>query len=66
MHLKQTQQPDAIAITISRLLSRALLGSLIGAMLLCSQARAGGLVRLTDKQLDTLDGKILGVTPAVC
>jgi hypothetical protein len=66
MHLKQTQQPDAIAITISRLLSSALLGSLIGAMLLCSQARAGGLVRLTDKQLNTLDGKILGVTPAVC
>ncbi len=49
-----------------RLLWRRLLVLLIGIAPVCCQVHAGGLVRLTDKKLNTVDGKIVGLTTSVC
>lgn len=64
MHLLKHKSPEATAKF--RLLTRSLLFLLIGTLPFCCQVRAGGLVRLTDKTLGTVDGKIVGLTTSVC
>lgn len=64
MHLSKYKRPEATVNT--RLLRRSLLCLLIGSLACHCHVHAGGLIRLTDKKLDTVDGKIVGLTTSVC